>query len=99
MRARGTRSLRLEAPLNKRRANEYYERVLDGTGELRVCELVLSPSGPATRVQACLTMRRTSLKTSLELQVSGPGSCPGTGETPRAAPPALLAEQALAVSG
>jgi hypothetical protein len=88
---------RLEAPLESDE-QQYYERVLDGTRELRVCELVLSPSGPATRVQACLYNAANEPQNDLELQVRALGSAPEP-ENPGATPPALLAEQALAVSG
>jgi len=89
--------LRLGAPLQGDE-QEYYERVLDGTGELRVCELMLSSSGPATRVQACLYNAANQPRSDLELQVRALGSSLEP-ENPSATPPALLAEQALRVSG
>jgi hypothetical protein len=89
--------LRLDAPLESEQ-QQYYERVLDSTAELRVCELMLSSSGPATRVQACLYNAANEPKSDLELQVRALASS-FEPENPGAAPPALLAEQALAVSG
>jgi len=89
--------LRLEAPLGSDE-QQYYGRILDGSAELRVCELVQSPSGSATRIAACLYNAENEPLNDPELQVRVLGSS-SEPENPGAAPPAVLAEQALRVSG
>lgn len=95
-RARGA-LLQLEAPLDGAQ-QQYYERVLDSSADLRVCELVLGPSGPATRIGACLYNAANEPQNDLELQVRAVGFSTEP-ENPSAAPPAVLAEQALRISG
>src|SRR6185436_7033462 len=89
--------LRLDAPLASDE-QQYYERVLDGSAELRVCELVVDPSGPATRIAACLYNAAEEPLNDLVLQVRALGSS-SEPENPGAPPPVVLAEQALRVSG
>jgi hypothetical protein len=76
----------------------YLDRLLDGTADLRVCQLLVGALGPATRVQSCLYNPADTAQTDFELKVRAlrPNKEP---ESPTSLPPELLGEETLAWSG
>jgi hypothetical protein len=76
----------------------YLDHVLESTADLRVCQLLVSESGPATRLQSCLYNASDRPQTSLELKVRSLRPAAGP-EGLGSAPPGVLAEQLIAWSG